>query len=327
MIGTISLVMRPRLAFVVELLGIAITVGVLFLQSLRCWCSVASKPKKTEPLLVVSLGTICLTARALSNAEARAFAGPFDWIFSSPAVVAHIIEDDGCSFLDTAMYESLGQPNAGECAKIGHRVYSPMLRKDIVFNHHDPLNIPEDHAYFGRAFERLRCALQTTHLPLLCALFSIERRSPLVDEDLDRLLDVMAARYCGPLLDIVAVRILSPEQGTAVGVHEERKRCVPLRSGGVGTLTVVRLRCRGPFGPSALSLVDADDRSDLLTAVFGANSLRAGADGELCVAVDIAPDPLFDEGRAACQGRRFHKARKYADDGYLVAQSRRQRRI
>ncbi len=39
----------------------------------------------------ISLGGFCHSAQILREVEYRAFSGPFDWIFSSPEITAHIL--------------------------------------------------------------------------------------------------------------------------------------------------------------------------------------------------------------------------------------------
>merc|ERR1712046_10781 len=115
----------------------------------------------------------------------------------------------------------------------GHRLYSTMIRKDVVFNHHDPLNRPEDHAYFVRACERLRLALACEELPLLCVLFSIERRAALMDSELDRLFQTLVDHYRGPSLRFVAVKIFAPaDSRAAVGSRELRMLEAMCQAGG-----------------------------------------------------------------------------------------------
>jgi hypothetical protein len=255
-------------------------------------------PKK--PLLTFSVGSYCLTAHTLGQAGARAFAGPFDWIFSHPRIVAHVISDGGESLLDAANYTALGTPDRKQSQKVGHRVYSQMVgRSDgLIFNHHDPRDNADDHAYFRRAVARLRLALDNQHqLPLLFVLCSIERRQPLIDADIDHLFRVLRKHSLGASsLQLVAVRIHAPSQkGRVVGARKLRTERLPLHAhasdkggDGVASLHVWELQCRGELGAMGLSLADARDRQDLLMAIFGEGSLSVGNSGSV-------------DGRSSCK--------------------------
>ena len=124
----------------------------------------APTPADADPVrYILSLGPTCFSARYLGFVlQRRAFATPFDWIFSSPAIVAHCL---GCgrlpscaALLDPAQHEERGN-SSRQCA-VGHALYSPMLgrRESVVFNHHDPRSA-EGAAYFRRAARRLELAL------------------------------------------------------------------------------------------------------------------------------------------------------------------------
>jgi len=118
---------------------------------------------------VLSLGSSCFPAAYLRDRQLRCYAGPFDWIFSSPRVVSSCLQDDFESFLDTAQYRDCGQ-----AGRAGHELFSKLLGKATIFNHHDP-RVPEHHDYFCRAVDRFRKVLQTpadgaAKVFLLCSL-------------------------------------------------------------------------------------------------------------------------------------------------------------
>ncbi|CAE7746818.1 MMK1 [Symbiodinium sp. CCMP2456] len=66
---------------------------------------------------VISLGSNCLTAMWLQHNGWRKSAMPFDWVFSSPAMVRDCLHDDFRSFLDPREYRPLGKRGA----PCGHR--------------------------------------------------------------------------------------------------------------------------------------------------------------------------------------------------------------
>ena len=170
-----------------------------------------------QPVLVMSLGSVCLTARTLGLAGARTFAAPFDWIFSNPAIVAHVIADRGATLLDPSCYIRLAD-------KVGHSMYSAMLvpgakgqnAKGVIFNHHDPIGSAADLAYLTRAMRRLDAALGCA-LPKRCVLISLEKRQPLCDFDFDgcdnpRSLLAVLAEHSHPdaTLELIAIKLYTP---------------------------------------------------------------------------------------------------------------------
>ena len=288
------------------------------------------KVQGDEPLLVLSFGTLCLTARSLGVAGCRTFAAPFDWIFSNPAIVAHVIANDGRALLDPSEY--IKAPTGGIC----HRTYSGMLkvglnkqnRHSIIFNHHDPLERADDLAYFGRAVARLRAAMSSP-LPKLCAICSLEKRLPLSDADLEVLLDALA-RHSNPRgsVTVVAVKLTTPPPNAPPPANAGLDQAVrhPERTRGHVTLRVIEMQCRGALGQRALSLADSSDARDLLLAFFGADAVFSSR-GMLTRPL-LAADPLSSGvdprmthaqgGMPAAVGSGLHG--KYREDSYMVGQ-------
>jgi hypothetical protein len=94
----------------------------------------------------VSIGENCSTAWYLKELNLKNSSYPFDWIFSSPAVVEHCIETDFLHYLNKSqMYESTDKKHAG------HSLYHTSM-----FNHRSPLKSDEDYEYYVRCCERFR---------------------------------------------------------------------------------------------------------------------------------------------------------------------------
>ncbi|CAK9056343.1 unnamed protein product [Durusdinium trenchii] len=144
---------------------------------------------------VVSLGTLCMTAQAMEHWNLRRWPGPFDWIFSGPEMVTHCLAEGRrgapggsrsfATFLDASKY--LAKP----CNKAGHEVYSAMLQRDVIFNHHNPM-LEKDYEFFVANVKSLQALMWSPHsLPepngrsprcssmVLFLLFNLERRVPL----------------------------------------------------------------------------------------------------------------------------------------------------
>eukprot|EP00439_Symbiodinium_sp_Y106_P032833 s1249_g3.t3 len=134
---------------------------------------------------VASLGSLCMTAQAqVASKSWRRWPGPFDWVFSAPEMVTHCLKDDGfAAFLDPSCYV------ATACKKAGHNIYSPMLHRDVIFNHHNPM-IPADYEFLQScmlSFQHLLKGWTATPVDIsqedfvLFLLFNLERRVELKD--------------------------------------------------------------------------------------------------------------------------------------------------
>jgi len=112
---------------------------------------------------VMSLGARCLMSDTLLTEGFRNYAGPFDWIYTNMDMVVDCIRDDFKKFLDLKLLKGAG---AGYKVQVGHKVYGPMINRDIVFPHHDPRSA--DRERFQRSTSRLLNILQLKLRKLFC---------------------------------------------------------------------------------------------------------------------------------------------------------------
>lgn len=115
---------------------------------------------------VFSIGSRCATAQLMRQAGLRQSAGPFDWIFSSPDMVAHCIEDDFNTFLDHSNYLPRPFPEKQSCH---HLFYDELIDQDVMFPHHDPSG-SRDYSYMVRCVNRFREGIASTSGALLLCL-------------------------------------------------------------------------------------------------------------------------------------------------------------
>ena len=125
----------------------------------------------------VSLGFFCHSAYALRALGVRAFSGPFDWIFSTSAIVEHAISDNFSTFLDASQYEPvpLNLREDAHANMCDHRLYRDKFGRKYLFNHHSP-DLPNDYAFFSRSVERFRYLLRENN-PILFVAFDREGES------------------------------------------------------------------------------------------------------------------------------------------------------
>lgn len=133
----------------------------------------------------VSIGTFCHAASALREAGLRQWSGPFDWIFSTPALVADAIEEDFENFLAPRYLQSVPEHllTPGTTRQCRHLLFEERYRLPTLFNHHDPVSSQEDRETLARAIARFRSALAN---PRGNTFFMLSDR-PRVEADLDRL--------------------------------------------------------------------------------------------------------------------------------------------
>jgi hypothetical protein len=104
---------------------------------------------------VVSIGTHCYTASLLHRMNLRAEAGPFDWLFSTPEMIADCLEDD-CDRLLDAKYHKRIPPERRANPKVqwcDHTYYHDKYQRPDIFNHHD-ITEPEVYLTFKRRVSR-----------------------------------------------------------------------------------------------------------------------------------------------------------------------------
>mmetsp|Transcript_41762 Transcript_41762/g.75821 ORF Transcript_41762/g.75821 Transcript_41762/m.75821 type:complete len:467 (+) Transcript_41762:49-1449(+) len=118
---------------------------------------------------VISLGERCPVASWLRHRQLRRAAHPFDWIYSSPRILRHCLDDNFATLLDQSQFFKA----AG--GKIGHKTYSKMLQskaKEIVWLHQNP-TMPTHYAKLCRSVERLRAALREPNKRRLFLIFQL----------------------------------------------------------------------------------------------------------------------------------------------------------
>ncbi len=117
--------------------------------------------RRPSPVAHVALGTFCHVASALRDAGLRRWTGPFDWIFSTPAMISACLADDFAAFLDPTQLASVAPAELGHGAKRQgrHPGYEARYGLPPLFNHHDPAASASDARSFERAVGRMRAAL------------------------------------------------------------------------------------------------------------------------------------------------------------------------
>ncbi len=167
----------------------------------------------------VSLGTVCHTAGALRDCGLRRWAGPFDWLFSTPTLVTDCIRDDFATLLDPALLRSV-PPEAltdGSRRQCRHPTYEARYGVPILFNHHDPAGSAADRVSLARAVARLRTALREPYRNILYVT-SVDYEIP--DTDVAALAEVLAPLASRNALVATTLRSDRPEGRSA---REERQ--------------------------------------------------------------------------------------------------------
>ena len=114
---------------------------------------------------ICSLGPRCHTAGFLKRNNLKKASYPFDWIFCNTNMILHCLEDDFNIFLDKKYFTILDNNSPIQ----QHKLYSE-CENEILFNHHNPLNI-KDYSYFKRCILRFKNLLLKPELKLFILTF------------------------------------------------------------------------------------------------------------------------------------------------------------
>lgn len=127
---------------------------------------------------VVGLGSRCTVAQTLQDMELRSGSYPFDWIFSTPEIVVHCLEDDFELFLRKDQYEPIAIERRAvkQFNLCDHATFRDEFGQGAMFNHRDPTK-SEDHAYLVRCVDRFR-ALMAAPDPTLFVLVTDGHQDP-----------------------------------------------------------------------------------------------------------------------------------------------------
>lgn len=199
---------------------------------------------------VISLGPRCTNTSSVYKAQ-RKYAGPFDWIFSSPRIVLDCLRDGFSAYLDrqslfevATVFDSIGLPPGSaprDRKLVGHSRYSEMTEgvgRGVIFNHHNPLT-EEGHQYISRCAQRFLSALRLNE-PKLYSFINIDRKlwnaeaiCDLFEELVQRdqgsflMLAVNCIKNCGDAAKLVEPKLLQQSET------------------GSGTLMIFELQCVG----------------------------------------------------------------------------------
>jgi len=174
----------------------------------------------------VSLGGFCHAAQALLQTGLRHAAGPFDWVFSNPGMVAHALHDGFKTFLDPTQFEPVPpeQRTHPQHMLCHHRFYRDRFGVQHVFNHRSPEK-PEVAAYLARAAERLLARMARDERTLF-VIMGLGWCNPERYQALRRTLKAMAPSSA--LLILHLVHQPTTRGGPRVGVRLAEPDCVAL---------------------------------------------------------------------------------------------------
>lgn len=124
----------------------------------------------------VSLGTHCYASWLLQDMGLRRYSSPFDWLYSSPKLVAHCLEDNFRTLIDRTHHEQWG-PHAQALHRYYHHGFDTEAAPDghvPLFFHHNPV-ADEDYARLVRSVDRMRRLLDSADTKLFFLLVAGNR--------------------------------------------------------------------------------------------------------------------------------------------------------
>mmetsp|Transcript_8294 Transcript_8294/g.20970 ORF Transcript_8294/g.20970 Transcript_8294/m.20970 type:complete len:417 (+) Transcript_8294:61-1311(+) len=247
----------------------------------------------------LSLGSRCLVSRLLQDAGMRRYAGPFDWVYSSAEMVRHCLNDDFTAFLDRSDIIAAGK-------KFGHRRYGPMLKRGIIFPHHEPRG--RDREFFMRTVARFRNILASSERKLFVLAHPVSSVTELQSlrhtstkgcgiAEIARLYEDILSRGTRNF-EFIAVYLLIGPAAAWVGKEGSRQpRVRPVRDTGPGSerLVMIELICTG--GCTGVHFKAAADSKALRLLIIGDDGRRRR--------MDLKSDPLPPKGGGGLKRRRL----------------------
>lgn len=154
----------------------------------------------------VALGTHCLPATILQQAELRQFALPFDWIHATPGMIRHCLENDFADFL----------PEQGARH---HPTFHDRFGLKEIFLHKDPQS-DGDRKYYQRCIERFRLLMKSKDAKLFVM---ISRPSNPIGWHFPELVDLLNRMTSNA--ELLAIQ-LQPQRdkGESVGMELSQER-------------------------------------------------------------------------------------------------------
>jgi len=154
----------------------------------------------------ISLGTMCHGASELRRLGLRAFSGPFDWLFTTPEIVAHALKDNFRCFLDSSQFVPVPDADkvdmsANQC---DHRYYREVFGQRYMFNHHRP-DQPRDAAHFQRSVQRFCQRMTDRNRRLLLLMLTYEH---MPNGRLQPVLDALPSEGATWFLLVVQLRVV-----------------------------------------------------------------------------------------------------------------------
>jgi len=120
---------------------------------------------------VISAGTHCYAAFALKQLGLKKYSLPFDWTFSSLAMVADCLNDDFAKFLDAKYYSKIAEAGDQIASNAcDHLYYRDRYGITAVFNHHNPAENAQARLYLSRCVARFRHVLKSPGRKLFIAV-------------------------------------------------------------------------------------------------------------------------------------------------------------
>jgi hypothetical protein len=185
--------------------------------------TVRQRPARLGPINhLISLGTDCYASFAFKLMGVKRASYPFDWILSTPSMVADVLQNDFCRFLDPKYHratplESRRSPLEGVC---DHLFYQEHFGVDRVFMHRD-VTAETDREYYRRAVERFRAVMRSEQTKLLLMTNIAARHASA--EDFAALCEIIDGQYRNAKLLVLNFQLAVDGDVADVGSRLERE--------------------------------------------------------------------------------------------------------
>ncbi len=171
---------------------------------------------------VISLGTNCYPALTIKGLGLKRASYPFDWIFSSPAMIVDALRDNFARFLDPKQHRAtpIERRRTPKTEQADHLHYRDRFGVETMFMHRD-ITEPVHKAYYHRTVERFRAVMMSDQTKLLFMTNSKGRHA--TADDFLALCGLIDERYRNAHLIVVNVEQAADGDVARVGGRLDRQ--------------------------------------------------------------------------------------------------------
>lgn len=241
---------------------------------------------------IIPLGTRCVVANTLISRSMRVYSLPFDFCYTCSEMLVDCLRTDFKQLLDVKQLVEAEVDNGG----VGHKLYSSMLSRRVVFPHHDPLNNKSHRQSYKRKIQRFRkvAALPGRKLMVLAEVCSSQATLTKARDafngggEIIQLFNALS-RVCN-VFDLQVIIVVTGKASRNQGQQAPRVRPVFKHQQGRANLIVHELHCVGDC--TGAYLRSSKDEDKFCRLIMNGRTFQ------------LAPDPLQEDSFEQAERKR-----------------------